>query len=108
MEQNATDEDRKKDSGMDIADFLERYPSREFNPQLLTPPVIEAPAVTPKTKVVQEVPEPPISEEQTAIHRLVEKYPITSKLIERLKLDEKKVSYLYSQEDWKVIRKNQI
>lgn len=41
MELNATDEDKRKDPGMDLADFLVRYPSTDFHPEILIPDINE-------------------------------------------------------------------
>ena len=99
IELNATDEDRKKDPGMDLADFLERYPSREFNPKLLIPDALHRCPANCTTKEDLEIQRPQEIDEQLEINKLTLKHPSLMVLFERLKLEVKKVSHPFPPED---------
>ena len=100
---NATDEDRKDDPGMDIADFLEHYPSSCFNPKLLIPAVLKGHSANNFSSEGLDAPEPQEKDTQIAIKTLVKKYPSVKVLIERLNLKVKNVSHPIPPEDRKVI-----
>ena len=106
MELNATDEDRKNDPGMDIADFLERYPSSGFNPKLLIPAALKGHSANDSSNTGIDAPGLQETDTQSSFNALIKKYPSVKVLCERLNLQVKKVSHHFPPEERKAIRIN--
>ena len=103
MELNATVEDRKKDPGMDIADFLVHYPSSSFNPKILIPAVLKGHSANYSSSEGLDASEPQEKDAQIAFNTLIKKYPSVKVLVERLNLQVKEVYHPFPPEDRKAM-----